>query len=123
MTKSSPRKRALALELIANLQRSGTGILSLRVLQEYFVTATRKLGVPAEIAQRKVDIMARMALVRFGADDVIRAIEVHRLHGVSFWDAMILHAAQLGGAHILYSEDLQSGARIGSVSIVNPFES
>ena len=119
---AEPRKRALALSLIADLQRSGTGIVSLQVLQEYFVTATRKLGVPADIAQRKVALMARMPLVRFGAEDVIRAVELHRLHGVSFWDAMILHAAQLGGAHILYREDLQTGSQIGSVRIVNPFQ-
>lgn len=118
---SASKKRPQAIELISALQKSGAAVISLQVLQEYFAIATRKLGVPAEIAQRKVEIMSRMPMVRFQPDDVIRAIEFHRLHGVSFWDAMIVQAAQMAGAEILYSEDMQHDWRIGSLRVVNPF--
>ena len=60
-------------------------------------------------------------MVRFVEDDVIAAIELHRLTRISFWDAMIVHAARLAGAAILYSEDLQHGSTLGGVLIDNPF--
>jgi len=93
----------------------------LQVLQEYFAVATRKLGLAADFAQRKVEIMSRMRVVRFDEADVISAIEIHRLHQISFWDAMIVHAARAGGAEVLYSEDLQVGRTWGGVTVVNPF--
>jgi predicted nucleic acid-binding protein len=55
------------------------------------------------------------------ARHVIAAIELHRLTRISFWGAMIVHAARLAGAGILYSEDLQHGAVLGGVPVVNPF--
>lgn len=123
---AQPRKKAIAIELVTRYQREGAATISLQILQEYFSIATRKLGVPAEVAQQKVENMARMRVVRFETSDIVSAIEIHRLHSISFWDAMIIHAARVGGASILYSEDLQhgrvwAGAAGGSVTIVNPF--
>jgi len=51
-------------------------------------------------------------------DDVIAAIELHRLNRVSFWDAMIVHAARLAGTDLLYSEDLQHGAIVAGIRLV-----
>jgi predicted nucleic acid-binding protein len=90
-------------------------------MQEYFVAATRKLGLAPELAQRKVEILARGRVVRFEASDVIAAIELHRLTQISLWDALIIHAARSAGAMVLYSEDLQPGAVLGGVRVVNPF--
>jgi predicted nucleic acid-binding protein len=95
--------------------------VSLEVLQEYFAAATRKLGLAPEMAQRKVEILARGRVVRFEAGDVIAAIELHRLTQISFWDALIVHAARSAGAAVLYTEDLQPGAVLGGVRVVNPF--
>lgn len=66
--------------------------------------------------------MSGMRVVRMEAPDVISAIEFHRLHQVSFWDALIVHAARAGGAEILFTEDLQSGTNWRGVTVVNPFE-
>ena len=52
---------------------------------------------------------------------MIAAIELHRLTRISFWDALIVHAARLSGAAVLYSEDLQHGAVLGGIPIVKPF--
>jgi predicted nucleic acid-binding protein len=101
--------------------RDGTAALSLQVLQEYFAAATRKLGLAPDVAQRKVEVMSRARVVRFGADDVIAAIELRRLTQISFWDALVVHAARSAGAAILYTEDLQPGAILGGVRVVNPF--
>jgi predicted nucleic acid-binding protein len=118
---SAPTKQARAIQLITEYRRSDLLVVSIQVLQEYFAAATRKLGVDPETAQRKVELLARARVVRFVESDVIAAIELHRLNRISFWDAMIVHAARLAGTDVLYSEDLQHGAMLGGVRISNPF--
>jgi predicted nucleic acid-binding protein len=119
--RSSPKKQDRAILLFAEHLRQGTAVISLQVLQEYFAAATRKLKLPPEMAQQKVEILARARVVRFDTSDVVAAIELHRLTQVSFWDALIVQAARSAGAGVLYSEDLQSGAVLGGVRVVNPF--
>jgi predicted nucleic acid-binding protein len=118
---SAPAKQERAIQLITDHQRSGLLVVSLQVLQEYFAAATRKLGVDAATAQQKVQLLTRARVVRFVEGDVIAAIELHRLNGISFWDAMIVHAARLAGTELLYSEDLQHGTILAGVRISNPF--
>ncbi len=118
---SEPAKQAQAIALFSEHLRQGTAVVSLQVLQEYFVVATRKLGVSAEIAQRKIEVLARAGVVRLEARDVIAAIELHRLTRISFWDSLIVHAARLAGAEVVYSEDLQAGGVLAGVRVVNPF--
>jgi predicted nucleic acid-binding protein len=60
-------------------------------------------------------------MVRLDPQDILAAIDLQGLHGFSFWDALIIQAALLARCTILYSEDLQSGFRLGSLQIVNPF--
>ena len=84
--KSAPKKQSHAIDLVSKYQEQGLCIVSLQVLQEYFVIATRKFGVGADIAQKKVELMAR-----------------------------------IGGANVLYSEDLNDGGTLAGVRIVNPF--
>ena len=119
--KATPAKRRRAIELVAEHRRAGTGVLSLQVLQEYFVAVTRRLQVDAEIARRKVELLAEFDLVVPDLDDILAAIDLHRLHGFSFWDALVLRAAKESACAVLYSEDLQPGRFIDGVQIVNPF--
>ncbi len=118
---SDPHRQDSAIELVVRYQEQGLAIISLQVLQEYFAISTRKLGVDPELAQKKVELMTGLRVVRFVEDDIIRAIELHRLHRISFWDAMIVHAAKIGGADVLFSEDLQDGGRLAGIRVVNPF--
>ncbi|HYQ18855.1 MAG TPA: PIN domain-containing protein, partial [Polyangiaceae bacterium] len=99
------RARALLQELMS----SRTGVISLQVLQEYFVVATRKLGVPAEVARRKIELLSTFDVVRPDVTDVLSAIDLTRLHSISFWDAMIVRAAENAGCSVLLSEDLSDG--------------
>jgi predicted nucleic acid-binding protein len=119
--RSSPRKQARAIALVAEHHRRRSSVISLQVMQEYFAAVTRKLGVDPEIAQRKVEILARGRVVRFSERDVIAAIQLHRLTRIPFWDAMIAHAARVAGAVVLYSEDFQHGSVVAEVPVVNPF--
>ena len=119
--KATPAKQRRALELVAEHRRAGTGVLSSQVLQEYFVTVTRKLRVDTTIARRKVELLAEFDLVVLDLDDILAAIDLHRLHGFSFWDALVLRAAKESTCTVLFSEDLQPGRVIDGVHIVNPF--
>jgi predicted nucleic acid-binding protein len=119
--KAAPKKQRRAIELVAQHWRAGTGVLSLQVLQEYFVTITRKLRVDAKIARRKVELLAEFDLVVPDLDDILAAIDLHRLHGFSFWDALVLRAAKEAACIVLFSEDLQPGRIVDGVQIVNPF--
>jgi predicted nucleic acid-binding protein len=51
---------------------------------------------------------------------VVQALEIEARYKTSFWDALILQAAELSGAAILYSEDLAKGQRYGAVQVINP---
>ena len=96
-------------------------MVSLLVLQEYFVAATRKLGVDPQTARRKVELLAELDVVTPEVPDILAAIDLHRLHRFSFWDALILRSAKLGGCAVLFSEDIQDERRIEGLRIVNPF--
>jgi predicted nucleic acid-binding protein len=116
-----PEKQTQALEVIAQMRRQGMGVLSTQVLQEYFVAATRKLSVSPIVARRKVELFARLNLVPVKLDQILGAIDLQRLHGFSFWDALIIRCALDGGCTRLFTEDLQHGQRIEGLVIVNPF--
>jgi len=118
---SAPAKQKRAASLWNKHFRNGTALISFQVLQEYFSAVTRKLAIDAGVAQRRVEIFSTANVITFDAADVISAIELHRLMGTSFWDALILHAERSGGANVLYSEDFQHGAILASVRVVNPF--
>lgn len=119
--KSVPKKRQVALDLLQQHQAERTAVFSVQVLQEYFSVATRKLGVEASLAQRKVEVLARGLIVRLTEHDVIAAIELHRLKQIAFWDALIVHAARAANCRTLFSEDMLGGGQIGSLRVVNPF--
>jgi predicted nucleic acid-binding protein len=118
---SEPVKRRRSLDLVSEHRRGGTGVISPQVLQEYFVTVTRKLNVEVRTARRKVEILAEFDVATLEVADIIAAIDLHRLHGFSFWDALILRAAQQAGCRVVLTEDLQDGREIDGIRIVNPF--
>jgi predicted nucleic acid-binding protein len=119
--RASPAKQRRALDLVAEHRRARTGVVSLQVLQEYFVTVTRKLRVDASIARRKVELLAEFDVAAPEVADILAAIDLHRLHGFSFWDALVLRAAKQAGCSVVFSEDMQNAREIAGLEIVNPF--
>jgi predicted nucleic acid-binding protein len=119
--KAAPAKQRTALDLVAEHRRARTGVVSLQVLQEYFVTVTKKLQVDAAVARRKVELLAEFDVASPEVSDILAAIDLHRLHGISFWDALILRSAKQAGCGVLLSEDMQESREIDGVRIVNPF--
>jgi predicted nucleic acid-binding protein len=110
-----------ALDVLNQHKQSASGVVSLQVLQEYFVTVTRKYGIGAADARRKVELFAAFDVVEPVLGDVLAAIDLHRLHNVSYWDALVIHSARSAGCKQVFSEDMQHGQVIDGVRIVNPF--
>ena len=115
-----PRKQQLAIDLVVDLRARQEGVLSTQVLQESFVTATRKLGLEAHFARQRVTQFGRFELIQPTQDMLLAVMDLQQNHSLSFWDALIVHTASAARCRVLYSEDMQSGARIGNVLIVNP---
>lgn len=117
----SPAKQTTAMRLIETHLHQRSAVLSIQVLQEYFSVATGKLKISPEIAKEKVGIFGSFTVFQPSTTDVLAAIDLHRLHKISFWDAMIVRAASQSGCRTLLTEDLHHGQRIDGVEIVNPF--
>jgi len=120
--KAAPAKQRRALELVAEYRRARTGVVSLQVLQEYFVTVTRKLHLDPAIARRKVELLAEFHVAAPDVSDILAAIDLHRLHNLSFWDALIVRSAKQSGCTVLLSEDMQHTRDLDGLQIVNPFK-
>jgi predicted nucleic acid-binding protein len=116
-------KHEQARTLVARLWESRDGCLSIQVLQEFYVTVTRKVARPlaADVA---ADVVADLAAWRVHApmvEDVKQAIAIHRRYAISFWDAMIVRSAAQLGCAALWSEDLDAGQVYEGVRANNPF--
>ena len=116
-------KHERALSLVEELWKEGNGILSTQVLQEFYVNVRRKAKKPVSIEQAKAliaDYLSWDPIVNDGAT-LLEAIDVEQRYQLSFWDALIVVAAQKGGASVLFSEDFNHGQKFGSVVVQNPF--
>jgi predicted nucleic acid-binding protein len=104
------------------VQRSDFG-LSAQVLQEFYVTVTRKIRKPLvpELAVALMDEYRAFPTVETDYPLIVSAVELSIRYGISYWDAAIVAAAAALEAPILYTEDLSHGQAYGAVRVVNPF--
>ena len=114
-------KTDVARDLVRRCMVNRTGVLSTQVLQEFYVNARKKLKMDGAAVRARVEIYLAFELVTVSPALILAAVDLHRLDSMSFWDALIIRAAEHAGCDTLYSEDLQAGRRFGPVRIVNPF--
>ena len=122
---SAGKKHEMAQMIVMNLWNSGQGVLSTQVLQEFYVSVTKKIPKPLNIKLAKDivrDFLKWDVIVNDG-EAILGAIDIQTKYNYSFWDSMIIHAAISSGAALLLSEDLSHGQSIGGVTIKNPFRS
>jgi len=100
----------------------GNGVLSTQVLQEFFVASTGKLGMSPFLSKEALDAFDFMEAVTLDTRLIKAAVDCHILSKVSFWDALIIVAAESARCEILWSEDLNPGQIIRGVRIENPLK-
>ena len=105
-----------------DLWQNENGCLSVQVLQEFFVTVTKKIARPISSASA-AQIINDLGLWEVHSpqtEDILTAIHLQSHYQISFWDAMIISSAQKLGCKILWSEDLNDGQDYGGVVVRNP---
>ncbi len=115
-------KHSRARKLVEKLWDSGEGVLSTQVLQELCINLRRKTVTPLppnEIRGLIQDYLSWEIVIN-SPEAVLQALDIEARFKISFWDALILQAAESSGAAILYSEDLATGQKYGSVRVVDP---
>lgn len=120
---SAKWKHETAKQIMIELWDSGQGLLSTQVLQEFYVTSTKKIPKPLDrkLAIQTIQDLLRWDVVVNDGGAIIKAIDIHARYKYSFWDAMIIQAAIKGGAELILSENLDSGRKIRGVTLINPF--
>ena len=120
---SAKSKQSTAAMLIERLWASTTVCVSVQVLQEFFVTVTRKVPQPLSIdeAAERVREFAAWNVFSPSANDVLEAIALHKRTQVNFWDAMVVQAAAELGCQVLWTEELTDQQIVRGVKIRNPF--
>ena len=116
------KKRDAAAALIERLWIERIGCISVQVLQEFYVTATKKLSMPPADAAAQVERLGNWMIHRPALNDVLSAIRMHREKKISFWDAMILHSAISLDCTLVWSEDLSAGQQWNGLAVQNPFQ-
>jgi predicted nucleic acid-binding protein len=119
--RSARTKRVRARRVLSELIRAKRVVVSTQVMQEYFAAAIKKLGLSPERARIRVERLNRLDVVLIRPELILGAIDLCRLHGLSFWDALVVRSASAAGCGRLLSEDLQDGQTIDGVRIENPF--
>jgi predicted nucleic acid-binding protein len=120
---SSGKKHDIAKNIVADLWNFRTGVLSIQVLQEFFINITKKIPKPLDIKTAR-DIIRDFLLWEVADNDgelLLAAIDVQVKYHYSFWDSLIIAAAIKSGASILLTEDLNNRQIIEGVLIKNPF--
>ena len=117
--KSDLTKQQYALDLIAT--HGDSIVISTQVIQEFFVTATNKLGIPDLVTKQIIRAWYCCEIVSINPSRINEAIDLRVLNKLSFWDALILASASSANCSTLLTEDLNHGQAIAGVTIINPF--
>jgi len=118
-----PEKQGLATTWITYLWESRTGRISVQVLQEFYATVTKKLKPGLDPADARDDVRALFAWrpIPVNANVLEGAWSIQDRFHLSWWDALIVSAAQVGDCRYLLTEDLQEDQMFGDVRAINPF--
>ena len=112
-----------ASTIIEDLWDTNAGVISTQVLQEFYVTVTRKIVKPLDRLRAREIIRNYLVwpVHLNDAETVLLASEIEARNNLSFWDALIVAAAQLLHVDKIFTEDMNHGQRIEGILIVNPF--
>jgi predicted nucleic acid-binding protein len=115
-------KHERAKQLLEQLWRDRAGVVSTQVLQELCVNLLRKIRTPLDtkaIHYIVADYLTWEVVVNTG-DSILHALDIQERYRISFWDALVIQAADASGAEVVYSEDFSENQKYGGVRVVNP---
>ena len=120
--RSTGVKHERARKLVEHLWTTGEGVVSTQVLQELAVNLRRKVMRPMSFQELRhlIEDFLAWEVVTNDPTSVVAALDIESRFKISYWDALIIHAAWRAGAAVLYSEDLSNGQRYESLQVVNP---
>ena len=121
--RSAGQKHNLAVQLIEGCWENENGCLSIQVLQEFFVTVTRRITTPLDpqTARQIVADLAHWRLHSPQPSDLLQVIDFQQGHQLAVWDAQVVQSAASLGCKQLLSEDLHHGQVYSGVQVINPF--
>jgi predicted nucleic acid-binding protein len=116
-------KHAAAAQAVTDLWESRNGILSTQVLQELYITLTRKVAAPVtgDVVRRLIRNYMTWELVLNDGAIILHAGEIGDSYQLSFWDGLIVAAAYSKNAAIILTEDMNHGQVVEGIRIENPF--
>lgn len=115
-----PVKQHRCRELLRGLNAEIRGVVSTQVMQEFYVTATRKLGADPLLVKHLLNAFERFDTVVITPEIIKEAVDCGILNRLSLWDALIVAAAESACCERIWTEDLNAGQIIRGVRVVNP---
>ncbi len=115
-------KHTIAKSVLRELWSQRTGVLSMQVLQEFYVNVTRKIASPlSKDAARLVVNSYSIWCIEMTPAEIATAFRIEDESRIGFWDALIVAGAVKSGARRILSEDFNAQQNIAGVQIENPF--
>ena len=118
---SEPEKKLRAQEIVKDAILNDSGVVSPQVMEETYVILVKKLGLDKAVAAAEVHRLTDFHVIDISSSIVLRAIEMQEEFQLSYWDSLIIAAAEFASCDTVWSEDLNDGQRYGSVTVRNPF--
>jgi predicted nucleic acid-binding protein len=100
----------------------GEAVISTQVLQEFHVFCTTRLKLKPLVVKGLIHSFENMEVVTIGTDLIKEAIDTSLQNDISFWDALVVVAAEAAHCKYLYTEDLNDGQIIRNVRVQNPIK-
>ncbi len=119
---SNSSKRSKARDVLRTIVEKHQAVISTQVIKEFYVVATKKLGADLIIVKNLIHNFHNMEIIVNDLGLIEQAIEISVISRLSFWDSLIIAAAEKANCEYIFSEDLNSGQIYRGVTLLNPFE-
>ena len=117
-----PQRRKLSQQALRGLGKQDSGVISTQVLQEFYIVATKKLGINPLVAKGMLHGFETFEIVVIDPALITDAIDCSVLNKISFWDGLIVASAESAKCEKIWTEDLNAGQTIRGMHIENPIK-
>ena len=118
-----PAKQKKAQDMLTQGTKRGNGVISTQVLGEFFTVVTRKIQQPISVVDAR-EIINHVSVMDVQEIDLLivkRALETVETYNISYWDSLIVAAAERAGCERIMTEDLNTGQLYHGITATNPF--